>query len=517
MDMKSEILGGRLPLLDPHELTAAQKMLYGRLNTTMIPWAEGAHFQSKTEDGRLIGPFNPLLYSPDIATRFMDLHDGEEKYTSLNERVRQIVILAVGAAWKCEYELYAHRAAALKAGISEAAIRTLATGGLSGELNEDEKIAYRYAQRLTADHRVDTVLYGDAEQAFGKQGVVDITYLAGIYHIVCSLLNGFEVPAPDRVPKAARLTRIASFPAGYFLENLVIREDNSILVTVLNHRELWYIPPTSGATGPVDPLLVCTFDQLAMGIVEAEKNVFYICTSNLYTSHESYLHRLDLRNWTPGKSVRPELILEFPRTARALNGCCLIAPNILLVADCFAALIWRVDLAVDGGKASAKVWLRHPSMAYDPSGPMPDQPGVNGVRYDARTKYLYYTSTAQQLFVRVPIDPTTFDPAGEPEFVAGGMMADDFCIDEKTGVAYVTTHRQNTIDLVWLEPGGNSNTRHSVAGNPFDEQLIGPSSGAWGRGDGEFGRVAYFTTDGGTKAMKANQPVRPAAVVRIEF
>jgi hypothetical protein len=56
-----------------------------------------------------------------------------------------------------------------------------------------------------------------------------------------------------------------------------------------------------------------------------------------------------------------------------------------------------------------------------------------------------------------------------------------------------------------------------VAGNPFDEQLIGPSSGAWGRGVGEFGRVAFFTTDGGTKAMKANQPVRPATVLRVEF
>jgi hypothetical protein len=28
------------------------------------------------------------------------------------------------------------------------------------------------------------------------------------------------------------------------------------------------------------------------------------------------------------------------------------------------------------------------------------------------------------------VDPTTHDAAGEPEFVAGGMMGDDFCIDE---------------------------------------------------------------------------------------
>jgi hypothetical protein len=35
--------------------------------------------------------------------------------------------------------------------------------------------------------------------------------------------------------------------------------------------------------------------------------------------------------------------------------------------------------------------------------------------------------------MRVRIDPNTHDPAGEPEFVAGGRMADDFCIDENAG------------------------------------------------------------------------------------
>ena len=61
MSVKTEMLGGRLPLLDPQALSIAQKEVYDRLNTTIIPWADGAHFQSKTDGGRLIGPFNPIL------------------------------------------------------------------------------------------------------------------------------------------------------------------------------------------------------------------------------------------------------------------------------------------------------------------------------------------------------------------------------------------------------------------------------------------------------------------------
>jgi hypothetical protein len=141
----------------------------------------------------------------------------------------------------------------------------------------------------------------------------------------------------------AKLTTIAVFPRHYFLENVAIRGDNSMLVTVMNKQELWYIPPPI-AHIPVDPLLVHTFAQPTLGIVEVEPGVFYICTSNLYTSHESYLHRLDMRNWVSGGSVSPEVILTFPGAARGLNRSCLITPNIILVADCFASLIWRVDL-----------------------------------------------------------------------------------------------------------------------------------------------------------------------------
>jgi hypothetical protein len=328
----------------------------------------------------------------------------------------------------------------------------------------------------------------------------------------------------------AKLTTIASFEPHYFLESMAVRADSSVLVTVANRNELWYIPPPD-ASALVVPMLLFTFSQSAMGIIEVAPDIFYIATSpviayqaailagRLFTSHESYLHRLDLRDWAPGTPVKPEVLLRFPEPVRGLNGSCVIAPNIILIADCFASSIWRVDLPSGDGKVTARVWLKHDSLAHDPDGPMPDQPGVNGVEYSPKTGYLYYTTTAQELFMRVRIDPDTHDPAGEPEFVAGGMMGDDFCIDDNAGFAYIATHRQNTIDRVSLKPSENSYVRHSVAGKPFTDQLIGPTKGVWGRGPGDYGRVAYFQTDGGTKSppVAAGGIARPATVLRVEF
>jgi len=276
----------------------------------------------------------------------------------------------------------------------------------------------------------------------------------------------------------AKLTTVAVFPQYYFLENLAVRGDGSILVTAALQKELWYIPPVDAAARS-GPVLVHTFDQLASGIVETQPDVFHISTSDGYTTHESFLHRLDLRHWSPGEPASAEAVLRFGEPAGGLNGSCLLAPGVIVLADSVAGLIWRVDLPAGGGTATARVWLTHDTMAYDPDSPLvPPQPGVNGVRYAARTGYLYYTCTAQKLFMRVPVDPGTHDPAGAPEFVAGGPMADDFCLDEDAGVAYLTTHRQNTIERVPLQPDGGGG-RQVVAGEPFDEQLVGPSSAAW--------------------------------------
>ena len=316
----------------------------------------------------------------------------------------------------------------------------------------------------------------------------------------------------------ARLTIAAEFPQGFFLENLAIRSDNSVLVSVATKNQLWYVPPVGGEL-PVTPVHLHTFGHIVMNNVEVEPDVFYLCTSDVYTTHESYLNRIDMRGWTPGAPIAPQPILKFADPVKGLNGGCLIGPRVLLISDMYAGLIWRVDIAPDGMSAAPRVWLKHASMDFIPwPATKPLQPGVNGIQYAARTHCLYYTSTAQLLFMRVRVDPETLEPADDPEFVAGGRMADDFCIDEDAAVAYLTTHRQNTIDRVPLEPSANRDfARHSVAGDPFDPQLVGPSSGAWGRSLGDYGRRAYFLTDGGTTSPPEDGVARTAKLLRVDF
>jgi len=107
-----------------------------------------------------------------------------------------VVIIAVGAVWAADYELYAHTAMGRNAGLSDQAVTTLAGGGIPDDLSEDEKLAARLTFELSTRHRVDDELYRQAEDAFGTEGLFDIAALMGQYQTVCTVLTLFEVPAP---------------------------------------------------------------------------------------------------------------------------------------------------------------------------------------------------------------------------------------------------------------------------------------------------------------------------------
>lgn len=304
----------------------------------------------------------------------------------------------------------------------------------------------------------------------------------------------------------------AKFPEHFFLENIAIRHDNSMLVTVANRKELYYLPPPTPDVA-AEPLLLHTFDAVAGGVAELEPDVFAILTGNIYTTHDNYLYRLDLRDWTPGKPASPNLLLAFPPALLGLNGCCAVMPTLVFAADTFGGAIWRIDLDRER-RAEAKLWLKHESMAHvQDTLPPPPQPGINGLRYSAKTNHLYYTTTGQKLFMRVALNPATYGPAGEPQRVSGGGMYDDFCVDDARGLAYLTVHRENRIDVVSLEPG--KPPPRTIAGEPLDPILLGPSSAAWSRAPGEAGRVLFVTTDGGHTAPPPDGRVRTAKVLRV--
>ncbi len=120
-----------------------------------------------------------------------------ERGTTLSQRERQTVILAVGATWESGHELSAHAIAALNAGLTPEQVDTLANGQLPEGLTAREQIGWQMATALTTSRTIDQPLHDEAVRLLGTHGLSETLHLIGAYQVVFGFLNTFDLPVPE--------------------------------------------------------------------------------------------------------------------------------------------------------------------------------------------------------------------------------------------------------------------------------------------------------------------------------
>ncbi len=186
----------RLPLIAPADLTPEQKPLYEDMRKGIA--SNFNAFKVEREDGALMGPWNPWLHEPVIGKAIWDLTLAMTAQASLADNVRQIAILAVGARFGAAYELYAHVAVAEHEGMKPERLATLVADLKPADLAPDESVAFDVAYALVRGGVLPEPLYRLAVDTFGQHGANELIYLVGLYSLVSTTLNGFNVPVPER-------------------------------------------------------------------------------------------------------------------------------------------------------------------------------------------------------------------------------------------------------------------------------------------------------------------------------
>jgi 4-carboxymuconolactone decarboxylase len=191
-------LSSRFPLLAPDELSAAQKDLYEKI--TAGPRANGP-FRIMHDDGSLPGPFNALLFAPEIGNAVQELGAALRFKGELPDRTRELVICAVAAALNSEYEWYAHSRAAVVVGVSEEELTQLKAGSIPANASDSEAAALELTRELVAEAGVNQTIRVTAQKHFGHSGMTEISVLVGYYRTLAGLLAVADVPAPaDTAP-----------------------------------------------------------------------------------------------------------------------------------------------------------------------------------------------------------------------------------------------------------------------------------------------------------------------------
>jgi 4-carboxymuconolactone decarboxylase len=186
----------RLTALSSEEMTPEQVGLYRAIlsgprgqGPRAVPLSTGA--------GGLAGPFNAMLYAPDVGHALQELGAAIRFRTQLTPRVREMAILVVAQAWDSAYERASHEPIGREAGLTGAEIEALRSGADPGFTDERERVAYSVTRSLVGPADLDDAQYAAAVAALGERALVELSTLVGYYATLALQLRIFRVTAPD--------------------------------------------------------------------------------------------------------------------------------------------------------------------------------------------------------------------------------------------------------------------------------------------------------------------------------
>ncbi|KAI9829640.1 MAG: hypothetical protein M1826_005530 [Phylliscum demangeonii] len=312
--------------------------------------------------------------------------------------------------------------------------------------------------------------------------------------------NGSNLPRPmppnqsEGTVKLLPISIVHEFGVGTFVENIAVRSNGLLLVTTpINGQgahELVQVDPFNRGRRPV---VVARFPFNCTGIVEVERDVFYISVVDLVNppSPSSALYRVDVGGFAadsggavthPADVQRAVALPNMPY----LNGATIVdrARGILLVGDAALGTIFRVDVRT----GAVRVLVHSSLLQPRPTSPIP---GVNGIRVRDGVLYAANSGTAQLL--QAPIDAGATRLLGPLQVLQENLVGDDFALDAHRSI-YLTTHIFNSV--VKIDRHG---ARTRIAGGPASPLLAGSSSAAFGR-TARDRAVLYVTSDGGLVA-----------------
>jgi 4-carboxymuconolactone decarboxylase len=143
------------------------------------------------------GPFNVLLRSPEMGDLAQQFGASMRFHSTIPAKLNELAIIITARHWTSQYEWFAHRAAAQRAGLNQAIIDAIAAGRRPASMAADEAAVYDFVNELLTTKQVSDTTFKAAKDAFGERGVVDLIGVSGYYQLVSMLLNVDRYPLPE--------------------------------------------------------------------------------------------------------------------------------------------------------------------------------------------------------------------------------------------------------------------------------------------------------------------------------
>jgi len=147
--------------------------------------------------GTFGGPFQLLIFAPEVCEPASQLGEHLRWGTSLPDRLSELAIITTARFWRAQYEWYAHAPLAEKASVPSAAIEAIRRGEAPNFLQPDEALVHRVCTELFATQRLSETSFREAIATLGETGLIEVIGIIGYYTLIGNVLNAFQVALPE--------------------------------------------------------------------------------------------------------------------------------------------------------------------------------------------------------------------------------------------------------------------------------------------------------------------------------
>lgn len=147
--------------------------------------------------GVLVGPFVPLLRSPELMTRLQLVGEYLRFDSALPAALRELAILLVARCWDQDFEWGHHAPLAREAGLDPDVLAAVDRGDAPDAGTDDVRAVWRLVTELLTVHAVGDEAFAAALDVLGDAGVVELVALTGYYTTLAMTMNAARTPTPD--------------------------------------------------------------------------------------------------------------------------------------------------------------------------------------------------------------------------------------------------------------------------------------------------------------------------------
>lgn len=151
--------------------------------------------------GSLVGPFVPLLRSPELMTRLQLVGEYIRFDSVLDDDLVELVILCVARAWDQDFEFGYHHPLALQAGLPVEVVDAVARGSRPVGGRPEVAVVHDLVDELQRTRHVSDATYDAAVALLGEVRVVEAVATAGYYTTLAMTMNAAGTPPPDGAPR----------------------------------------------------------------------------------------------------------------------------------------------------------------------------------------------------------------------------------------------------------------------------------------------------------------------------